>query len=69
MKRWYNYPKYKAEDKCRNCPHVAKFHIHVKNFGQDNQMAKFDECLNMCACSGFAPVDNLMYLEMINDER
>jgi hypothetical protein len=68
MNLWYNYPKYQAEEKCRNCPHTAKFHIHVKNFGMDNQMAKFDECSTTCSCIGYAPVDNLKYLEMRADE-
>ncbi len=73
MKKWYNSPKYKAEDKCRFCIHTALWHMIVKDFGMDNQMARWDKCdrpkgVNHCDCPGFAPVDNLEYLEMVNDE-
>jgi hypothetical protein len=68
VKRWYNYPKYLAEEPCRYCPHNAKFHIKVKNFGMDNQMAQFADC-TCHKCPGYAPVDNLKYLEMKSDEQ
>ena len=68
MKPWYNKLKYLADEPCRYCPHGAKFHIQVKDFGMDNQMCKFDECV--CnKCPGYTPVDNLLYLEMKADER
>lgn len=66
MKRWYNYTKYSPGAKCRFCGHTAIFHLEIKNFGMDNQRAKWDKC--KCDCPGFAPVDNLEYLEMVHDE-
>lgn len=73
-RKWYSSPKYLAGDKCRFCPHTAKWHLDIKNFGMDNQMAKWDKCqlpimADPCDCPGFAPVDNLEYLEMKVDNQ
>jgi hypothetical protein len=75
MKRWYNYPKYTFGDRCRFCPHVAFAHMEVKNFGTENQESRWDKCgllggsNDTCDCVGFAPLDNLDYLEITADER
>lgn len=66
MKRWYNYPRFKAEDRCRFCSHAAVLHLTIKNFGMDNQQGSWDRCVQPalnCSCPGFAPIDNLDYLE------
>ena len=71
MKRWYDYPRFKAADPCRFCCHAAVFHLNIKNFGMDNRQTSWDKCVNPpkdCLCPGFAPVDNLDYLEMKTDE-
>ena len=76
MKRWYNYGAYAVKSNCRFCDHSAYDHMEIKNFGTENIHAKWDKCsgttnhtLWTCDCPGFAPVDNLLYLEMKADER
>jgi hypothetical protein len=71
VNRWYDYPKYKADDHCRFCGHRAHFHMVVKNFGMDNMQTKWDKCdkpATDCSCPGFAPEDNLAFLEEQSSE-
>lgn len=68
VKRWYNYPRFKADDKCRFCPHTAVFHMEIKNFGTPDQVGRWTYC-KCDVCPGYAPVDNLGYLEVKADER
>jgi hypothetical protein len=67
VKRWYNYPRFKPDEKCRFCPHNAVFHLEIKNFGMASQMGRWTYC--KCNCPGYAPVDNLGFLEVKADER
>jgi hypothetical protein len=74
VKKWYKQPKYKAEDKCRFCIHSALWHMNIKGFGTKKMMGQWDKCnkpvsMNFCKCPGFAPIDNLEYLEMLDAER
>jgi hypothetical protein len=73
VKKWYNYPKFIAEARCRFCIHPAYWHLEIKNFGMDNQMGRWDKCstprsINLCKCPGYAPEDNLEFLEYKHEE-
>ena len=79
MKKWYNYPKFLGSEKCRFCGHSSYGHMEVKDFGEERMQSKWDKCgqaqldhyfqPNACDCPGFAPVDNLEYLEMKANEK
>lgn len=75
MKKWYKYPKFESQNKCRFCPHIAFAHLTIRNVGQQNQEVRWDKCgllssttNHSCNCPGFGPIDNLVYLEMKSDE-
>jgi hypothetical protein len=70
VKRRYNFPKFKPEEHCRFCGHIAQVHMCVKDFGEEKMTAIWDQCdyaARTCKCPGFAPEDNLLYLEMLNE--
>lgn len=72
MKTWYNYPKVKEDDPCRFCLHKGFFHMEVKYLWTARVQARWDKCIKPatnCPCPGFAPVDNLQYLEMMHEEK
>lgn len=73
MNKWYNYPKFKAQEVCRFCKHPAFWHMEIKNFGTEDQMGKWDKCTGPtsrqhCDCPGFGLVDNLEYLEQLSED-
>lgn len=73
MKTWYNYPRVKDDEQCRFCRHRGLAHMEVRNFGTPNMQSQWDLCMVVhyqarCKCPGFAPADNLKYLEMKHDE-
>lgn len=73
MKTWYKYPKGQSLDKCRFCDHCAAAHIEIKDFGKKTQMIRWHSCERSkyklgCKCPGFAPKDNLLYLELEHDD-
>ena len=78
MNKWYSYPKFTGNEKCRFCGHSSYGHMEVKNFGEERMQSRWDKCQQLtldhyfqsatCNCPGFAPEDNLEYLEMVHDE-
>lgn len=68
MARWYDFPKYKAEDVCRHCGHFAKFHLSTDWVSKPGKLLGIWSICNRkdigCECLEFGPEDNLEYLEV-----
>jgi len=66
------YPKIKTSESCRFCPHNAVDHLFINTLAKESMIVYWVQCGKSkyskgCLCPGFAPLDNLLYLEMKSD--